>query len=478
MSLAAVGWGAWACATNPATGERQLSLISEEGEIQLGRETDEQVIAAFGLYEDDALQGYVDAIGQRLAALSERPSLPWSFKVLDDPAVNAMALPGGFVYVTRGILAHMNSEAELAGVLGHEIGHVTARHSVNQISKQQLIGGLFAVGMVASPELRRFGDLAGQGLGLLFLKFGRDDERQADDLGLRYMVRAEYAGSEMPGMFEMLERVSGLSEGGQIPGWLSTHPNPDARGRRASEAVANLAPDQRQGTIAREAYLDRIDGMVFGPDPRHGYFVGGRFLHPELAFGIDFPTDWERVNQRSRVVALGPQRDMVLELTLAEEGSAESAARTFLAQEGLTSGPVWRRRIDSLPAAGGRFEASSEGQEIRGSVAFVEYGGRLYRLLAYGLASPFGRALGAIEEAMASFHRVTDPAVLAVEPDRLRVVRLSAQTTLGELQAESPHTLELERLAALNRVDTAERLAAGSRVKLVAGERPRPRESR
>lgn len=478
LLLLSAGWGGWACATNPATGKRQLSMISEQGEIQLGRDTDEEVIAAFGLYEDEALGRYVDGIGQRLAADSERPDLPWTFRVLDDPVVNAMALPGGFVYMTRGILAHMSSEAELAGVLGHEIGHVTARHAVNQMSKQQLIGGLFAVGVAVSPELGRFGGLAGQGLGLLFLKFSRDDERQADDLGLRYMVRAGYAPGEMPGMFEMLEQVSGLAEGGQAPSWLSTHPNPEARGRRSEAAVTALDPSQLGGSVGRQEYLQSLDGTIFGPDPRQGYFLDERFLHPELAFGLTFPSGWERVNQRSRVIAVGPQQDMVLGLSLAEEGSAERAARQFLSQEGLTGGQVWSRRVNSLPAAGGRFEASSGSQQLRGSVSFVELGGKLYRLLAYGLEEPFSREVKTIETAMKSFHRVTDRAVLAVEPDRLELVRAPRTMTLAEFDAAHPSTIDLDRLAVLNRVDPGEVLEAGTWIKRVAGVRPRPDERR
>ncbi|MGD2068949.1 MAG: M48 family metalloprotease, partial [Gemmatimonadota bacterium] len=169
------------CARNPATGERQLSLIGERQEIEMGREADQQIVASIGLYDDEALQSYVDGLGQRLAATSERPDLPWTFRVLDDPTVNAFALPGGFVYITRGIMGHLTSEAELVGVLGHEIGHITARHSVNQISKQQLTQLGVGLGMVLVPELQNFGGLASLGIQLLSLKFSRDDENQADE---------------------------------------------------------------------------------------------------------------------------------------------------------------------------------------------------------------------------------------------------------------------------------------------------------
>src|SRR5438093_2557951 len=150
--LLLVAGAALACATNPATGARQIMLVSESQEIAMGRDYDKQVAASIGLYADTALQRWIQQFGTRLAATSERPKLPWTFRVVDDPVVNAFALPGGYIYVTRGILAHLNSEAELAGVVGHEIGHVTARHPASQTSKQQLAPLGLAVASIASPD--------------------------------------------------------------------------------------------------------------------------------------------------------------------------------------------------------------------------------------------------------------------------------------------------------------------------------------
>ena len=214
------------CAVNPATGKRQLVLISESEEVRLGRENDRAIVAQFGLYDDQELQDYVSRLGRRMAAQSERPDLDWTFRVLDDPLVNAFALPGGYIYITRGILAHFNSEAELASVLGHEIGHVTARHSVNQLSKAQLAQLGLGVGTIVAPEeMDRFGGLAQTGVGLLFLKFGREDERQADDLGLRYLVRTGYDPRPMADVFVTLKRVGASSGGGSNPP-IGSRPTP------------------------------------------------------------------------------------------------------------------------------------------------------------------------------------------------------------------------------------------------------------
>src|SRR5256712_151240 len=278
-----------ACASNPATGSRQLMLVSESQEIALGRDYDQQVAASIGIYPDSELQRYIQQFGARLAASSERPNLPWSFRVVDDPVVNAFALPGGFIYVTRGILAHLNSEAELAGVVGHEIGHVTARHSANQMTKQQLAQVGLVVGTIASPEFGRYSGLAGQALGVLFLKYSRDNERQADDLGLRYMRRVNYDPREMPHVFEMLARVSQAQGGGRVPEWLATHPDPENRRGRIEQEIAALPQNFTGVAVNRDIYLRRLDGLVYGSNPREGYFKENQFFHPQLRFRMTFP---------------------------------------------------------------------------------------------------------------------------------------------------------------------------------------------
>src|SRR4029077_11251164 len=229
-------------------------------------------------------QRWIQQFGARLAATSERPNLPWTFHVVDDPVVNAFALPGGYIYVTRGILAHLTSEAELAGVVGHEIGHVTARHSVSQMSKQQLAQMGLAIGSIASPDFERYAGLASAGLGVLFLKFSRDAESQADHLGLRYMRRARYDAREMPHVFEMLTRVSQAQGGGRVPEWLPPHPHPDTRRGRTEEELASGPQDPAGTAVNRDVYLRRLEGLVYGSDPREGYFKGSLFLHPGLRF--------------------------------------------------------------------------------------------------------------------------------------------------------------------------------------------------
>src|SRR5205809_1268054 len=432
------GLGAGGCAVNPATGSRQLMLISESQEIAMGRDYDNQVAASIGLYPDSGLQRYLQQFGARLAATSERPNLPWSFRVVDDPVVNAFALPGGYIYVTRGILAHLNSEAELAGVVGHEIGHVTARHSVSQLSKQQLAQIGLAVGTIASPDFERFAGLASAGLGILFLKYSRDAERQADDLGLRYMRRANYDPREMPHVFEMLTRVSQAQGGGRVPEWLATHPNPENRRGRIEQEIAALPQDFSGAAVNRDTYLRRLDGLVFGNNPRDGYFKENQFFHPELRFRMTFPQGWTTSNAKQSVVAMSPEKDAAVELAVAKQQTADAAAQVFLSQRGFTSGYPVRTSVGGLSAVSAAFAAVTENGTLRGTALFVEHGGAVYRLVGYAAEARWPAVQTVAERALQSFARLTDPAALAVQPQRLDIVKLEQRTTIEELARKRP----------------------------------------
>ncbi|HET6342434.1 MAG TPA: M48 family metalloprotease [Gemmatimonadota bacterium] len=456
------------CATNPATGERELSLIGEQQEISMGRQADRDVQATIGVYEDPALQAYIEGVGTSLAQASERPELPWTFRVADDPAVNAFALPGGFVYVTRGLLATMNSEAELAAVLGHEIGHVTARHAVNRISRAQLTGLGLGIGMILSPELAQFGDLASLGLNLLFLKYSRDDERESDELGLRYMLRVGYDPDAMVDVFAQLERASGLSESERVPDWLATHPGPEERGQRAADALAALAPAEREGTIAREAYQRQLDGLVYGQDPRQGFFRNNELIHPELRFRMKFPDGWRAVNQRQQVLALSPQEDALEVLTFSEAQSADAAARAFAASSAVRTSGFTRGTSNGLAVRVAEFEALAQDNSVlAGLVMFVEHGGRVYQVIGYGPRSRWRSSADAVERSLSTFRPLTDPALLAERPDRIDLVTLASAMTLEQYVGRYPSTIPVEQVALINAVSPGTQLEAGRIMKRV-----------
>ena len=459
-----------ACAVNPATGERQLSLISESQEIQMGRESDPAIRASMGVVDNPDLQRYVSDIGQRLAADSERPELPWSFTVIDDPTVNAFAVPGGFIYVTRGILAHFENEAELAGVLGHEIGHVTARHSVNQMSRQQLQQIGLGVGMIFSEEVRQFGDVLAAGLGVLNLRYSRGDETQSDELGVRYMVRDGYDPTALRGVFDMLASVSG-GEGGRIPEWQLTHPYPENRAEHIGQVIASTPGAAQADRVGRDAYLDALDGLVYGMNPRNGYFRDSGFYHPDLAFQLVFPAGWRTVNQTSVVAAVSPDQDAVVTLRLAEGTDPGAALRTFLAQEGVSGGTVRQTSDNGLSGARASFVAATEDGEIRGELHYVLHDGTVFQLMAYAPTAAWNARSTAASTALSSFAPLTDRRFLDVQPHRLEIVSLPQAMSLRAFADRNPSPVDLEQLALLNRVDDPDRvIAAGARLKRVVGQ--------
>ena len=454
-----------ACTMNPATGQRQLTLMSEAQEIQIGAQTHPEVLASFGAYDDPEWQAYIQEIGAKIAATSERPDLNWTFTVLDDPVVNAMALPGGYIYVNRGILAHFNSEAELASVLGHEIGHVTARHSVEQMSRAQLAQLGLGVAAIASEEFRQYAGLASQGLNVLFLKFGRDDENQSDSLGLRYMTRAGYDPYEMPKVFATLDRVTQSHGLRGTPEWLSTHPDPGNRIANIDARIARLSPELQQGTVGNESYLNRLTGVIFGDDPRQGYTIGHTYYHPELAFKIKFPDQWQIINRRQAVGALSPNRDASVVLTLSDKDSPRAAFEAFFSQQGIQRGPNRGRNIYSFRAVDTQ---TGEGR-AEGLIGYLSHDGQVYQLMGYtGLDTWQGYANG-MHESLASFTRVTDRRYLEVSPATIDIVKLPRSMNLTEFVRRYPSTIDVEQLALINGVNVDTVMDPGRLVKRVIG---------
>jgi len=461
------------CATNPVTGKKQLSLVSESQEIAMGQEADKEVAAAYGLYPDAGLQQYIQSLGTRIAAKTERPNLPWTFRVVDDAAVNAFATPGGFVYVTRGIMPYLSSEAELATILGHEIGHVTARHAVTQMSQQQLAQIGLMAGSVLSPQVAQFGGLAQTGLSVLFLKFSRSDESQSDQLGLRYMMAAGYDPREIVNVFRMLEGVSQLEGGGRLPQWLSSHPDPENREAWATRAVASVDSSLSGLVVNREGYTRRLDGMVFGENPREGFFEGSLFRHPDMAFRMSFPAGWKGVNQKQAVGAVSPNEDAMVVLRLANAPSAQQAAQQFLSQQGVQAGQAWRDRIGGYRAASYAFQAQEEQTAIQGLAAFVEYGGRVFQILGYTPQRGWSSYERAITQSIESFARETDSAVLNVQPQRVSLVQVNRPATLDALVHQYPSTVSPQVISLINNLQGSGTLQAGGIFKRVVGGRPR-----
>jgi len=460
-----------ACATNPVTGKSELSLVSESQEIEMGKQSQQEVSQSIGYYNDAAVQSYVSAIGRKMAAASERPQLPWEFHVVNDASVNAFALPGGYINVTRGLMTAITDEAELATVVGHEIGHVTNRHSVQQISRAQVAQLGLGVGMILRPDLQPLGSALGSGLSVLFLKYSRDAENQADLAGFRYALGQNYDVRHMINMFQVLEGVSQLAGGGgKLPEWLATHPNPENRLQVTQARIDTLHKDLSNTIVAREEYLQRVKGMVYGDDPRQGYFRGTTFLHPDLRFQLAFPDGWKTQNSAEAVVGVSPNQDAMMQLSLAGQAAPDQAARQFLSQQGVKAGQSSTQSINGLPAASSYFVAQTEQGQIEGLVAFLSYRGTTYGILAYTGAGKLDSYNETFRRAVGSFRELNDPAALNVQPARIDLVTLDQPMTVTEFNQKYPSTIKVEEVALINGVDgPAGTLRPGRAYKRVVG---------
>lgn len=323
------------CSTNPVSGKSDFVLMSESQELSLGRQSHREVLEKYGAVEDKKLQRYVQRIGDELVNLSHRNDLIYRFTVLDSDDVNAFALPGGYIYVTRGLLAHLNTEDELAAVLGHEIGHVTARHSVRQYSARQAANIGYNLGSILIPELRsQSGGQLFNLLGNALLKgYGRKHELEADRLGAEYLARAGRAPQAMLKVIgtlknqELFEKQRAKAENREAKtyhGVFATHPDNDKR----LQELIKQAEKYQQATTTREKsadhYLAHIRGLVFGPSEKQGILRGSRFYHTELGFAMRFPATWRVENKPTKVVAISPGNDAMLQLSLQEMNKRQS----------------------------------------------------------------------------------------------------------------------------------------------------------
>lgn len=459
------------CATNPVTGRREFALLSEAQEINLGRESDAQIRAEMGVYDDPELQKYVADIGMRLAKLSERPNLPWQFTVVDQPAINAFALPGGFIYVTRGILPYLADEAELAGVLGHEVGHVTARHSVQQYTRA--MGGQIALGALSVfvPQSRPFGQASQQALGLLFLKYGRDDELQSDQLGARYGSAGGWDPAGVPGMLSTLGRLSeaGGSRKG-VPNFLSTHPEPLARVKQIAPAVQQLRSARTDWTTDREALLRRVDGVVFGDNPEQGITRGSEFLHPPLRFRVAFPAGWAVANSANQVSSQSPEGDriMVLQLLPMASGSVQDVAQASMAQAGLQRVEGGRTTINGLDAYVGVYRGQLEGLgEVATRAAHIVHGGKIYLLVGLSAPAAFAQADATFTTSIRSFRPLSAAEAEGIRPSRIDLHVVRSGDTWAGLAERSAGAITPSALAVMNGAAPASQPEVGRRIKIV-----------
>ena len=472
----------YACVSDivPATGQRQYLGYTWQQETEIGKEASKQVTAVFGAYRDPKVERYVSDVGNRVLAKShlrgasadERVrNTPVTFGVLDSPIINAMALPGGYIYVTRGMLAHLNNEDQLATVIAHEIGHVAARHAARQAWQQQIGQGLLMGGALLSQglglpaqDILNLGSMAAQ---LVFLRYSREDELEADKLGVEYASPAGYDPREVIAFFQTLNHIQ-EKEGQGMPSFLATHPNPGDRVQRIKEMTATQPRDRRP--LADTRYLNAIEGLVLGEDPRQGFIEGNVFYHPDLRFQFPVPRGFKVVNQPTQVVMVEGQNRAGLGFTATGERSVEGAAAKLLNQQGLRILERGPTRSNGLPAYTAVADAQMKnGQVVRLLLYFVEYRGSVYQFVGYTAPQTFGNFRVAFLQTMQGFSEVQDSRILNRQPVRVALEPVRRSAPFRELIPRSlPAPFKPEEVALLNEVELNQEIGLGRILKVPA----------
>ena len=480
-AAATAGFGSFCagCAVNPATGDQQVMLMSADEERRIGAAEHPKILKEFGgAYENPKLSGYIAAIGGRLAAASELPDMRFTITVLNSPVVNAMALPGGYVYVTRGLLALAQNEAEVAGVIGHEIGHVVARHTAARLSRAQVTQfGLIGLAVLGSTTGLPVGTgrLANTLASLHLQGFSREQEFEADTLGIRYMSRVGYDTEAMATFLSQLRAHSGLRAkiagrpAGSVDEFdiMATHPRTIERIQRAAAAAGPKPPHARN--LFRKAYQSAIDGMVFGDDPNVGVIRGREFSHRALRFRFTVPGGFRLINRPTAVIAQNErlQSTIVFDMDTRRSGGALSryitrdwVKRRLNNLEGFT--------VNGLQAATGWFAMDTKkGRIVARLIAIRAERTQIFRFLFISPPNLTQRLSRPFRRTTYSFRRLTSQEAESITPLRLRVQKYGRQSLkdlVRRMQVESHAEGWFELL---NGFTAGKRRSLGETVRLV-----------
>ncbi len=425
---------------NPVTGRSERSVMDEATEIAEGKKAHQQVLAEYGALANPRLQAYVNDVGQRLAKQSHRANLQWTFTVLDSPEINAFALPGGFVYITRGIMAYLSDEAELAGVLGHEIGHVTARHGAQRATSQQNAGigvlaatvlGVLLEGATGVGGTAQAASQIGQGVAAGRLaSYSRDQESQADQLGAEYLSRNRYNPRNMIEVIQVLKNQERFAadqakaEGRAAPSganWLASHPSNDKRLADIQQVAAAYTGSYDED--GRSRYAQAIEGMAFGESREQGLTRGRNFYHEDLGIALTAPQGWHVKNSPEAITLINGASDagLIVRLVPADAGAThEEIIRKLLKP---TQSRAEKRSFNGLNAT--HFEGATrneQGQVDNFSVSVVTGPANRNFLMQYAAkdAAAAQRAAAQTQEAEASFRTLTAADRSAARPWTVR----------------------------------------------------------
>ena len=461
------------CSTNAATGKQQFAgLMSPAQEKSIGAEEHQKIIQQFGLYNNQNVANYVSQVGARVTQNTERPDVDYKFYVLDTPVVNAFALPGGYIYVSRGLLALANNEAQMAAVLAHEAGHITGRHSAERYSRGVVTSlGAGVLGAVLGSQ--EAAQALGTGANLYLSSYSRGQEDEADSLGLRYMTQGGYDPDEMAAFLSSLQSQSGLDArlAGQNPngnaGYFSTHPATGDRVRKTANEAQNYADSNLQ---RRDEYLNKIDGITYGDSADQGFTRGQDFYHPKLGFGFTAPDGYRIVNQPSQIVITSNNGSAML-FDLAKRASGQSASN-YLTQSWLREKPgirAERTTVNGMDAATAAFEGTVNGKPVTLRVMAIEFSSNQFA--RFQIAIPSGASNATVDDlkrASYSFRRLSNSEKNRLKPYRLDVVTARSGDTISSMANRLPFSDKRdERFRVLNGLLPNENLVTGRKYKTI-----------
>jgi predicted Zn-dependent protease len=480
-----------ACGTtvvNPVTGQAERTVMDEKTEIAEGQKAHQEVLKEYGTYNNPAVQAYVNAIGQRLAKQSHRNQLQWHFTVLDSPEINAFALPGGYVYVTRGIMAYMDSEADLAGVIGHEIGHVTARHGAQRATSQQTAGlGVLAASILGAvleaKGVSGAGQLAGQASQAVtagyVASYGREQELQADGLGAEYLSRNQFDPRNMIDVIRVLkdqERYAAdlaQAQGRPAPsqgGWLASHPSNDQRLSTITQLAAQYKGSYSDEGRAR--YLKSTQGLAFGESVSQGLTRGQQFYHPELGFALTAPSGWRIQNEADKLVVINAALDAMVAVQVVPSSAGRDHAsiiRTLLKPTQARAEALTLNGLQATRFLGATTNAQGQQQPLAATVVNGP-GDKLFLLRAGARdAAALQRAHGALQQTEGSFRALTAQDRSAARPWVLKTVTYP-QGGFTELARTSPLENALSQLKLINGYYSGGEPKPGQLVKVVENQ--------
>ncbi len=466
------------CAVNPVTGKKEVMLISESAEINMGAQIDRSLRLEYGLYQDARLRSYVDRIGQRLAPYTHRPHLKYHFAVLDTPVENAFAAPGGYIYVTRGLMAMVNSEAELAAVLGHELGHVNARHSAQQMTRSMLITlGILIAGEL-NEDIRKIAPISMIAAQLLFLKYSRSNEFQADKLGIEYAFKAGYSAGEMVSFFDSLQHLTESKGGPRLPNFLSTHPMTPRRIESLKEHLQGpeYGHYQEQNLVLeKNGYLQRLDGMVYGSDPQQGYVKGQTFYHPGMQFFFRIPYGWKH-NNTPRQVTLSKPDGTALVIMRAENTTEPLDRYTSRALETLSNPRLLRGgvyRVNGLNAYYSLVEiptgsTGNTSEPVNVGIHCIRKGGTVFTFFTASALSDYSKNHRSMGNVVNSFNQLRNSRHLSRKSRRLFIKRAGRGKSLRQFMRRLQIPMkDWKKIQILNGMELDQSLTPNQLVKII-----------